>query len=141
VCGPILLAAILIPAIELFVIIEVGARIGALTAVILVFVTAGLGLNFARGQGLSTLTRLQNGTLPADAAMLDGPLIALAALCLLFPGFVTDGLGALLLVPPVRSRVALMLIDRFGGPRGPRGPLGPKSPDEGGETIIVVQKR
>lgn len=130
-CGPLLLAALLIPAVELWVIIEVGSRIGALTAVLLVFVTAGLGLVFAREQGLSTLTRLREGTLPADVAGLDGPLILLAALLLLIPGFVTDGLGALLLIPPLRQRFARYLSDRFGGPGGP----------DGTGTVIVVRRR
>ncbi len=130
-CGPILLAAILIPAVELWVIIEVGSRIGALTAVMLVFVTAGLGMVFARNQSLSTISRLREGTLPADVAGLDGPLLLMAALLLLIPGFVTDGLGGLLLIPPVRQRVARAIVDRFGGPGGP----------DGSGTVIVVRRR
>lgn len=133
-CGPILLAAILIPAIELWVIIEVGSRIGALTAVLLVFATAAVGVAFARDQGVATLRRLADGTLPADVAQLDGPLLVLAALCLLVPGFVTDGVGALLLVPPLRRALARKIIERFGRPGGPGGPDGPG-------TIIVVRRR
>ena len=136
-CGPILLAAILIPAIELWVIIEVGARIGGLTAVLLVFLTAAVGLAFVRDQGMTTMQQLRSGTLPADVARLQGPLLVLAAVCLLFPGFVTDTIGALLLIPPLRRALAQTLIDRFGGPRGPGGPMGP----DGDGTVIVIRRR
>lgn len=133
-CGPLLLTVLLIPALELWVIIEVGARIGGLTAVVLVFVTAALGLAFARDQSLSAVTQLRDGTLPADVAQLNGPLILLAALLLMVPGFITDTLGALLLVPPLRTRLARYIVDRFSRPGGPGGPGGPG-------TIIVVRRR
>jgi len=136
-CGPILLAAVLIPALELWVLIEVGSRIGPLTAVLLVFVTAALGMAFARDQGMATLTRLRDGTLPANVAQLDGPLLVLAAVLLLVPGFITDALGALLLVPPLRRRLAKHVVERFGRPGDPGGPGGPDGPG----TIIVVRRR
>ncbi len=132
-CGPILLTALLLPALELWVIIKVGSAIGALTAVLLVFVTAGLGLAFARDQGMATLGRLRDGTLPADVAQLDGPLLVLAAVLLLIPGFITDSLGAVLLIPPARRRLARHIVDRFGRPGGPGG--------DGPGTIIVVRRR
>ncbi len=133
-CGPILLALIAVPALELWVLISVGSHIGPLTTVLLVFLTAAAGLAAAREQSLDTLQKLQRGELPADVSALQGPLLLLAALCLLFPGFVTDFMGALLLLPPVRAAAARAIVKRFGPPGGPGGPGGPG-------TIIVVRRR
>ncbi|MCA9538052.1 MAG: FxsA family protein [Myxococcales bacterium] len=134
-CGPLLAVLVLLPAIELWLLIEVGARIGGGPTVLLVFLTAAVGVTLARGQGLAVLDRLRRGEVPADAALLDGPMLALAALCLLLPGLITDTIGALLLIPPLRRVAARALVRRFGRPRG--GPGGPGDD----ETIIVVRRR
>lgn len=133
-CGPLLFALIAIPTLEIWILIEVGARIGALPTILLIFLTAAAGLAAAREQSLATLDKLRRGELPADVTALQGPLLLLAALCLLIPGFATDLTGALLLIPPIRSAAARALIRRFGGPRGPGDP-------GGSGTIIVVRRR
>ncbi len=127
-CGPILLAAVAGFALELYVLIEVGARVGAVQTVSLVFLTAIVGTALVRGQGLVALQRLQAGR-AERAEVLEGPLLVVAALLLLLPGFITDAMGALLLVPPLRRRVARRLFERHG--HGPRG---------GDGTIIVVRR-
>ena len=105
-CGRILLVLVAIPVIELSILIQVGGQIGVLSTVWLVALTAAVGLYFVRQQGVSVLRKLQTPGANISAQMLEGPLLAIAAVCLLIPGFVTDAFGALLLIPPLRSLVA-----------------------------------
>lgn len=114
-CGPLLLLALAVPAVELIVLIEVGRRIGGLETVFLVFGTAAVGLWLARAQGLAALRRIQTTGLPAEADVLTGPLLVLGAVLLLVPGLITDALGLLLLVPPLRRLVARRLVRRWAG--------------------------
>ncbi len=104
-----------VPLIEIYFLIQVGEVIGAWPTVLLVVITAVLGVWLLRWQGLSTLTRvqssLQHGELPAQA-MLEGMLLLLAGALLLTPGFMTDGFGFLILVPPLRQRLAGWLLQR-----------------------------
>jgi UPF0716 protein FxsA len=106
---------ITVPLIEIYFLIQVGEVIGAWPTVLLVVVTAVLGVWLLRWQGLSTLTRvqtsLQHGELPAQA-MLEGMLLLFAGALLLTPGFVTDAFGFLILVPPLRHRMAGWLLQR-----------------------------
>ena len=101
-----LLAFLLIPLAELYVLIEVGSRIGALNTVILVVLTAVTGAALARIQGAATLARIRAslavGVTPARE-MLDALMIFVAGLLLLTPGFLTDACGLLLLFPPTRA--------------------------------------
>lgn len=94
-----------VPMIELYVLIKVGSFIGALPTVVLTLGTAGLGVWLVRVQGLGVLARVGR-SLAADELpaldLMDGALLLVAGLFLLLPGFVTDALGFLLLVPPVR---------------------------------------
>lgn len=140
-CGPLLLALIAIPTLEIWIFIEVGARIGALPTILLIFLTAAAGLAAAREQSLATVDKLRRGQLPAEASALQGPLLLLAALCLLIPGFATDLLGALLLLPPIRAAAARALIRRYGRPRPPDDPDDPSGLGGPGGTIIVVRRR
>lgn len=98
---------------ELTVMIQVGTVIGALPTVILIVLTAMLGSSLVRRQGLKTLMeaqqRMQVGEMPARELM-GGMMLALAGLLLIVPGFVTDLLGLLLLLPPLRSRLADRLV-------------------------------
>lgn len=122
-----LLLFLLVPLVEIYFLIKVGDVIGAGWTVFLVVFTAVLGAWLLRLQGLSTLNRvqqsLQRGELPA-ATMLEGLLLLLAGALLLTPGFVTDSIGFLLLVPPLRHAVARWLIRQgllqagFGPPPG-----------------------
>lgn len=137
-CGPLLLVLVGVPALELMLMIEVGGEIGAFETVLLVFVTAALGLYLTRGQSMALLEKARSGQLLRDGEQLSGPLLALAALLLLFPGFITDGIGALLLIPPVRRALARYLGRKYGGPKGPgSGGAGPGGPDR--PQIIVVE--
>jgi len=93
------------PLIELYLLIEIGASIGGGTTILLCILTAVLGAVLVRWQGLETLLqaerRLMRGELPAVEA-LHGAMITFAGVLLFFPGFLTDAIGFLLLVPFVR---------------------------------------
>jgi len=109
----VLLLFIGIPLIEIYVLIEVGGAIGALSTVFAVVFTAVLGVSLIRIQGFSTLQKaqitMQQGGVPA-VEMFEGVMLLFAAICLLIPGFFTDTLGFLLLIPPLRHFLAIQLI-------------------------------
>ncbi len=104
---------LLVPLVEIWFLIQVGRVIGAGWTVFFVVFTAVLGAALLRAQGLTTLQRVQAsleaGRLPA-AELLEGLLLLLAGALLLTPGFVTDALGFLLLLPPLRRQMAKWLI-------------------------------
>jgi len=93
------------PLVELYFLLKVGSMIGALPTILLAIFTAALGGYLVREQGLSVLMRvrtmLDQGVMPAFQ-VLDGAILLLCGFSLLLPGFVTDAIGFLLLVPPVR---------------------------------------
>jgi UPF0716 protein FxsA len=102
----------LVPLIEIYVLIQVGQVIGAGWTVFFVVLTAVIGVQLLKSQGLSTMTRAQHkmnhGELPA-AELLEGLALAVAGALLLTPGFFTDAIGFLLLFPPTR----FMLVRYF----------------------------
>ena len=102
----ILLLIILIPVIEIYLFIKIGAQIGALTTILLIFITAVLGVYYARYEGLNTLkagfTQLSKKETPAYEVM-SGAAIAFAALLLIIPGFATDLLGFFLIFSVTRK--------------------------------------
>lgn len=104
-----------IPILEIYLLIQVGESIGALPTIFMVVFTAVLGVALLRWQGLVTLTRVQTamarGELPA-VAMIEGMFLLVAGALLLTPGFFTDGIGFVLLVPPIRQFLARSLIMR-----------------------------
>lgn len=108
---------VFIPLTELYVIIEVGDRIGAFTTIWLVVLTAVIGGWLVRKQGMGILFRIrqqmEQGEAPA-IEMLEGALLALMGLLLLLPGFITDALGFLLLIPPLRRFLVLEFLKRSG---------------------------
>ena len=111
---PILLLIFIgIPLIEIYLLIEVGGAIGAFPTVLAVVFTAVLGITLIRIQGFSTLQKAQKsmaqGVTPA-MEIFEGMMLLVAALCLLMPGFFTDSIGFLLLVPPFRSFLAKLII-------------------------------
>ena len=115
VMGKIFLLFLLTPIIEMWLLIEVGARIGALPTIGLVFLTAAIGLALLRQQGFDTLLRLQQrlerGEMPAGE-IFEGFALAVGGALLLTPGFVTDAVGFLLLIPqPRRGLVRYLLRD------------------------------
>ena len=123
-----------VPLVELYFLIEVGSEIGAIPTIGLTIFTALLGGVLVRMQGLSTAMRvgdaLNRGEMPA-IEMLEGALLLLAGLMLLLPGFITDALGFLLLIPPLRRALVLWFLRRSGTmrPGGPRPGGGPASGD------------
>ena len=108
-----LLAFLLIPLIEIYLLIKVGGIIGALPTVFLVVFTAVLGAALLRYQGLNTVReiqgRLQAGGVPA-VPLLEGLFLVVAGALLLTPGFFTDAVGFALLVPPVRRHLAQSIL-------------------------------
>ena len=104
--NPLLLAFIGIPALEIFFMIKIGGKIGALNTIFLIFITAIIGVYFAKLEGLKTLRsgiiRSYQNKLPIFE-MLSGASIAVAAVLLIIPGFITDTLGFLLLIPTTRK--------------------------------------
>ena len=108
-----LLILIGIPAIEIFVMIKIGQNIGALTTVSLIFLTAIVGIYFAKIEGLNTLRsgiyNLYKNKVPLFE-IFSGASIALAALLLILPGFITDTFGFLLLIPFTRKIIIKSFI-------------------------------
>lgn len=108
-----LLLFIVIPLAEMLLLFEVADRIGGLWTLFLVVLTAVLGVQILRWQGLSTLLRasqrLQSGELPATE-IVEGMLLAAAGALLLTPGFITDTLGFLFLTPPLRRLLAARIV-------------------------------
>ncbi|MEE9171811.1 MAG: FxsA family protein [candidate division NC10 bacterium] len=106
--GRLLLLFTVVPLVELYLLIEVGSRLGAGTTVILIALTGGVGALLARMQGfrvvLQIRERLRGGQLPADE-LLSGGLVVAGGLLLVTPGLLTDAVGLALLLPFVRSRV------------------------------------
>ncbi len=114
--GRLLVLFILVPAVELLLLIELGGLIGPLLTVGIIVVTGVAGASLARWQGLSVLRQVQRdmagGQLPAGA-LVDGVIILIAGALLMTPGFLTDIVGFLALVPGVRRVVKRALRARF----------------------------
>ena len=104
--NPLFLLIIAIPALEIFLFIEIGAQIGAIVTIALIFLTAVIGIYFAKLQGIQTLKsgmiNMYQNKVPVYE-LISGASIAIAALLLIFPGFFTDFIGFLLLVPLTRK--------------------------------------
>ncbi len=115
---------LLIPLIEIYFLIQVGEVIGAGWTVFLVIATAVIGAGLLRLQGLTTLQRAQlsivQGQLPA-MAMLEGVALLVSGGMLLTPGFFTDALGFLLLIPPLRQALIRHMMQRGTFVSGTRG--------------------
>jgi UPF0716 protein FxsA len=115
----------LVPLVEIYLLIEVGSIIGAFPTIFAVVFTAVLGAWLLRIQGFSTLRRVQQtaaqGGIPA-IELLEGAMLLVAGALLLTPGFFTDAIGFLCLVPPLRRVMALWFFQRiFRFPGGSKG--------------------
>lgn len=132
-----------LPLLELYVLIQVGSAIGAIATVALVVFSAVLGTLLVRHQGLQTLQQarrsMERGEPPA-IPMLEGGLLVIGGILLLIPGFITDVLGLLLLVAPLRRALILKFVSRVGGPPRPPGGGQPR-PTEGPRTIEGEYRR
>ncbi|HKK56423.1 FxsA family protein [Marinobacter sp.] len=162
--GVFLFLFIVMPIVEMTILIKVGVAIGALNTVGLVLLTAVIGAALLRQQGLSTLLkanqRLNSGELPAREVA-EGLILAVGGALLLTPGFVTDGIGFLCLLPGSRHWLAGQALKRmvvagqsgnftfragsFGPGQGPFGPgadpFGPRPGAPGRDDIIEGEYR
>ena len=111
----VLLLIIAIPAVEIFLMIKIGQNIGALSTIGLIFLTAIIGVYFAKLEGLNTLrsgiNNLYKNKIPIYE-MMSGASIAFAALLLIIPGFITDFLGFLLLIPFTRKKIIRLFLNK-----------------------------
>ena len=112
----ILLLIILIPAIEIYLFIKIGSEIGAITTIFLIFITAIIGVYYAKYEGLNTLKsgfiQLSKNESPTYE-VLSGAAIAFAALLLIIPGFATDVLGFFIILPITRKFIFSKFINKF----------------------------
>ena len=110
----VLLLIILIPIVEIYLFIKIGSQIGAFTTISLIFVTAIIGVYYARYEGLNTLksgvAQLYKNEMPLFELM-SGAALAVAALLLILPGFATDLLGFLIIFPLTR-KIFFQLLSR-----------------------------
>lgn len=126
----ILLSIIALPLVEIAIFIEVADAIGVLPAIAGAIVAGIAGVALWRHQGLQTLLRarqaLDRGEMPM-AEVFDGLCLLLAGLFLILPGFVSDVVGLVLLLPPVRQLLAALFARRFVvvSPQPPQSPAGP----------------
>ena len=106
----------IVPTIEIYVLVKVGALIGPTATLSLVIFTAILGAFLVRAQGFSTLHRvkdvLDRGGVPA-LELMEGAVLLIAGALLLTPGFVTDTLGFLCLIPALRRTLIISLFHRI----------------------------
>ena len=109
----VLLLLIGLPLIEIAVFVIVGGEIGALTTILLTVATAIAGTVMLRLQGLSLITRMRGemdaGRVP-ESDLVEGTLMVVASVLLLIPGFVTDAIGLLLFIPPLRAALARVAV-------------------------------
>jgi UPF0716 protein FxsA len=108
----ILLSIVLIPVVEIFLLIKIGSQIGAITTILLIFITATVGIYYAKYEGLNTLKsgfeQISKNKAPTYE-MITGAAIAFAALLLIIPGFATDVIGFLIIFPLSRN----FLLEKF----------------------------
>ena len=114
--NPIFFTIIFLPVIEIYLLIKIGSEIGAITTILLIFITAIVGVYYAKYEGLNTLrsgfNQLRQNE-PPTYEMLSGAAIAFAALLLIIPGFATDLLGFLLIFPLTRRFIFNILFKKF----------------------------
>ena len=130
------------PLIELYVLIEVGSEIGAVPTIALSVFTAILGGALVRMQGFAVLFRAQaqmaNNELPA-LEMMEGVMLLLVGLALLLPGFITDAIGFLLLIPPLRRGLVIHWLKSRGNLRPAPGPQA--TPETRADRVIEGEYR
>ncbi|KKC98363.1 FxsA family protein [Photobacterium halotolerans] len=141
---------ILVPIIEIALFVQVGGVLGLWPTLFLVLLTAVVGASLVRSQGIATLMsvqdRLNQGELPAQQ-IVEGVMLAVAGVLLLTPGFMTDTLGLVVLLPGPRAALAKYLMTKvkvqsmhqsgFGGGFGSQGPFSGREPfdrDQNGDV-------
>ena len=116
-----LIIFIVIPVIEISLFIEIGSFVGSFNTILLIFTTALIGVYFVRQQGISTYSKLYNQLQNQEApiqTMFEGLVILISGILLITPGFFTDALGFLGLIPLTRvifiKIVANSVLSRYG---------------------------
>ena len=103
-----LLSIILVPIVEIYLFIKIGAKIGAFSTILLIFITAITGIIYARYEGLNTLRSAYSQIIKQETPayeIISGAAIAFAALLLIIPGFATDIIGFLIIFPITRKLI------------------------------------
>ena len=116
-----LLIVLFVPLIEIYLFIQIGGQIGAFNTILIILTTAVVGIYFVRLQGLNTLrsgvTQLCNNQIPIYE-MMSGAALAFAALLLIIPGFATDVIGFLLILPVTRNLIFKYLGRKYKKEKG-----------------------
>ncbi len=116
-----LLIILFIPLLEIYLFIQIGAQIGAFNTILIILLTAVIGIYFVRLQGLTTLksgvTQLYRNQIPVYE-MMSGAALAFAALLLIIPGFATDIVGFLLILPVTRNLIFKYLGRKYKKEKG-----------------------
>ena len=111
----VLLLIIAVPTVEIFLMIKIGQNIGALSTIALIFLTAIIGMYFAKLEGINTLrsgiNNLYKNKIPIYE-MISGASIAFGAMLLIIPGFITDFFGFLLIIPFTRKKLINSYIEK-----------------------------
>ena len=114
--NPVLLSIILIPILEIYLFIKIGSQIGAFNTILLIFITAFIGIYYAKYEGLNTIRsgflQIVKNQTPAYE-IISGAAIAFAAILLIRPGFATDFLGFLLIFPLTRKLIFGNISNKF----------------------------
>ena len=104
----VLLSIILVPIVEIYLFIKIGAKIGAFNTILLILITAITGIIYARYEGLNTLRSAYSQIIKQETPayeIISGAAIAFAALLLIIPGFATDIIGFLIILPITRKLI------------------------------------
>ena len=113
-----LLLIISIPLIEIYLFIKIGSQIGAFSTISLIFITAFLGIIYARYEGFNTLksgmSQIVKNEMPIYE-IISGAALAFAAFLLILPGFATDILGLLIIFPPTRKLLLKKVSTKYSG--------------------------
>ena len=114
--SPILLFMILFPILEIYLFIKIGSQIGAFNTILLIFITAIIGVYYAKYEGLNTIRsgflQIIKNEVPAYE-IISGAAIAFAAILLIIPGFATDFLGFLIIFPITRKLIFGKISNKF----------------------------
>ncbi len=114
--NPVLISILFIPILEIYLFIKIGAQIGAFTTILLIFITAIIGIYYAKYEGLNTIksgfTQIMRNEVPAYE-IISGAAIAFAAILLIIPGFATDLFGFLLIFPITRKLIFGRFSNKF----------------------------
>ena len=112
----VILVILLVPVVEIYLFIKIGSQIGAFNTILLIFITAIIGVYYAKYEGLNTVRsgflQIIKNEVPAYE-IISGAAIAFAAILLIIPGFATDFLGFLLIFPITRKLIFGNISDKF----------------------------